>query len=85
MKTFDLERVRMSLESLIAAVLGVDEASLTDESGRATVTEWDSVAQLNVLSAIEETYEVMFSSVEMRELNTIRTIRAALKAQEIDG
>ncbi len=75
----------MSLESLIAAVLGVDEASLTDESGRATVTEWDSVAQLNVLSAIEETYEVMFSSVEMRELNTIRTIRAALKAQEIDG
>ena len=75
----------MSLESLIAAVLGVDEASLTDESGRATVTEWDSVAQLNVLSSIEETYEVMFSSVEMRELNTIRTIRAALKAQEIDG
>jgi acyl carrier protein len=75
----------MSLESLIADVLAVDEASLTDESGRGTVTEWDSVAQLNVLSAIEETFDVMFSSVEMRELNSIGAIRAALKAKEIDG
>lgn len=75
----------MSLESLIAAVLDVDEDNLNDESGRASVAEWDSVAQLNVLSAIEETYAVMFSSAEMRELNTIGAIRSALKAKEIDG
>jgi acyl carrier protein len=75
----------MSLESLIADVLAVDVAGLTDDSGRSTVTEWDSVAHLNVLSAVEETYDVMFSSAEMRELTSIGHIRRALSSKEIDG
>jgi acyl carrier protein len=77
--------VPTSLESLIAEVLAVDEAGLTDESGRGTVTEWDSVAHLNILSAVEETFDVMFSSAEMRELTSVGSIRIALKSKETDG
>ena len=75
----------MSLESLIADVLDVEPDTLADESGRGTVTQWDSVAHLNVLSAIEETYDVLFSSAEMRELTNVGLIRIALKGKEIDG
>jgi acyl carrier protein len=75
----------MSIEALIADVLAVDVDALNDQSGRSTVTEWDSVAHLNVIAAVEETYDVMFTSAEMRELSSIGLIRAALRSKDIDG
>lgn len=75
----------MSLESLIADVLAVDVSSLSNESSRETLSEWDSVAHLNVISAIEETFDVMFSSAEMRELSSIGRLRAALASKGFSG
>ena len=69
-----------SIESIIAMVLDVEPLSLDDASGRATVDAWDSLAHLNVISALEETYDVLFSSAEMREMSTIGRLRAALVA-----
>ena len=71
----------MTLEELIAAVLGVDAATLSAESGRATTDAWDSVAHLNVVAAVEETYDVLFSTAEMREITTIGAIRSFLAAK----
>lgn len=72
-----------SVETIIAMVLDVEPSALDDNSGRATFDGWDSLAHLNVISAIEETYDVLFSSAEMRELTTIATLRAALVARGV--
>ena len=59
-------------------VLAVEPSTLDDDSGRATVDAWDSLAHLNVISALEETFDVLFTTAEMRELTTIGRLRAAL-------
>ena len=66
------------LNELIASVLDVEAETLNDDSGRLTLEVWDSMAHLNIIAAVEETYEVMFSTAEMRELTTIRALRAML-------
>lgn len=71
----------MTLEELIAAVLDVDPATISDESGRATTDAWDSVAHLNVIAAVEETYDVLFSSADMRAVTTVGAIRGFLGAK----
>ena len=73
----------MMLESLIADVLDCDATSLDDSSGRALTNSWDSLAHLNVISAVEETYEVALSSAEMRECTTIGLLKAFLSAKGI--
>lgn len=75
----------MSLTSLIAEVLGCDPDALTENSGRATNDRWDSLAHLNVISAIEETYDVVLSSSEMRDGNTIGVLRSLLLAKGISA
>ena len=67
-----------SVESIIAMVLDVEPSMLDDSSGRATLDGWDSLVHLNVISALEETFDVLFSSAEMRELTTVGRLRAAL-------
>ena len=77
----DVPEATTQLESIVALVLDVAPESLDDASGRATVDGWDSLAHLNVIAAIEETFDMLFSSAEMRELTTIGRLRAALAAR----
>ena len=75
----------MSLEPLLAAVLDVDPASIHDGSGRQETDAWDSIAHLNVIAAVEETYDVLFSTAEMREITTVGAIRAFLTSKGVDA
>lgn len=75
----------MSLTELVAMVLDVEPASLSEESGRGTLDLWDSLAHLNVVAAVEETYDVVLSSAEMRELTSLGALREALQKRGIEG
>ena len=73
----------MLLVDLISSVLDIDPRELTEESGRGTLEVWDSLAHLNIIAAVEETYDVVFSSSEMRELTSVVKLREALAERNI--
>jgi acyl carrier protein len=63
---------------VFAEVLGVDEASLSDESSPDTVEKWDSLSAMRLVSAIEETFSVELSTREIMKMSSIRLAREAL-------
>ncbi len=73
----------MELTELIASVLDVEPETLNEDSGRSTLEVWDSLAHLNIIAAVEETFGVMFSTAEMRELTSVRALRATLAERDI--
>lgn len=75
----------MKLEELIAAVLDVEAGAVGPETGRDDIDTWDSLAQLGVVSALEETYGLTFSSSEMKELVSVPAIRSLLGAKGIEA
>ncbi len=75
----------MNLEELIAAVLDVDAALVGPTTERNEIENWDSLAQLGIVSAVEETYAVQFTSNEMKELASLPAIRAALTSKGVDA
>lgn len=72
------------LTELIASVLDVAAEELNEESGRGTLEAWDSLAHLNIVAAVEETFDVMFSSTEMRELTSLGKLREALTSRNVE-
>jgi acyl carrier protein len=66
------------LISVFAEVLGVDEASLSDDSSPDTVEKWDSLSAMRLVSAIEETFSVELSTREIMKMSSIRLAREAL-------
>ena len=44
---------------IIVEVFGADVAQLGDNYSKETVAEWDSVHQLNIISLMEETFDLM--------------------------
>jgi acyl carrier protein len=75
--------MEMNLESLIGEVLACDPGSLDVNSGRALTDNWDSLAHLGVVSAVEETYGVLLSSAQMRECTTVGRLREFLASKGI--
>ena len=77
------ERVSVRLEELLGLVLEVKASGLTDASSRADIANWDSLSHLSVISALEETYDVVFSTSEMRESTSVGVLRKLLRAKGV--
>ena len=44
---------------IFAEVFGVDASQLGDSYGKETVAEWDSVHQLNIITLMEDAFDLM--------------------------
>jgi acyl carrier protein len=71
-----------ALTNLFAEVLMVDPDTLSDDSSPKTVAEWDSVAAMSLVTAIEDAFNVTLST---REIVAMRTIGLAQGAQGQGG
>lgn len=71
----------MKLEELIAEVIGVDLEILQDNSGPDNIENWDSMAQINLVEALEEMYSVKFTITEIEKMKNVAAIRNQLKIQ----
>jgi acyl carrier protein len=76
-------RVGDTLIELFAEVLHVDPASLDDSSSPDTVKQWDSLAAMNLVVAIEERFQVQLSTKEIMKMSTIGLARKTLRNKKV--
>jgi acyl carrier protein len=72
-----------TLHSTIAAVLGIAESAITDDTSPDTVKGWDSVKHLNLVMALEEAFNVSFSPEETMEMTSVKLMRLILEEKEL--
>lgn len=63
---------------LIASVLQVDRASLSEDDGVETMERWDSLRIVLLASTIEITHGITLRSDEIDALTSVRSVRAVL-------
>ena len=64
--------------TVIAQVLGLSAQQLQLDDGPETIPQWDSLAHVNLMLALESEYDVMFSPQEMASMSSVRSIQDAL-------
>lgn len=74
-----------SVEEVIASVLGIPAAELSDDSSIGNVPSWDSLRQLSVILALESAYGISISTDEALEMNSVAAIKQALDRHRPDG
>ena len=68
------------LIAVIAGALGVSPSTLHLETKAEDVTEWDSVAQVNVISEVEAEFGVSIPIERIAELKSVRHFAALVGA-----
>ena len=73
----------MQLYNIIGKVLGVDPASLSDESNAQNTPKWDSLRHIEVVFAIENAFHVRFTMPEIASLRKLGDIRQLLVTKNV--
>ena len=66
------------LRSILADTLGIPESYLAEDASAETITEWDSVAHINIVLSLEARYGLSFSPDEILNLGSIKEIQQIL-------
>jgi acyl carrier protein len=73
----------MTLNELIATELRDKPENITDVTARENHRRWDSFAHVQLVVAIEDTFNVKFSNAEIETMTSVGAIRDALKSKGV--
>lgn len=73
----------IQLNELIASVINVSPATLTPQSGPENLPDWDSLAHIGVIAAVEQTYQVQLTMPEILSIKTIADLRNILEKRGV--
>ena len=71
------------LQSTIAATLKIPPASVTANSKDEDIAAWDSLGHVNLMMALEQTFNVTLDVEDFPKLNSVPAIMAYLKEQGV--
>jgi len=71
------------LEELLADTLSCSKSDLKNENGPDQIVNWDSITHMEMISKIEENFDIEFDVDEINEMDTVAKIKDALKKQEV--
>lgn len=72
-----------ALVQLFAEVLEVDPQELNDNSSPDNVKQWDSLAVMKLVVAIEEKFKVQLSTKEIMKMSSIGRARKTLQSKKV--
>ncbi len=67
------------LKEILADVLEIDEASITDETAPDNVDTWDSMNGLVLVTELETKFNIKFKMEEVTSVKCVGDIKAALR------
>lgn len=71
------------LESVFQMVFGSDDLELSDETAAADIEEWDSVAHINLMFAIENAFGIQFAGNELAEFENVGELKRYLSQRGV--
>lgn len=66
-----MPKMLSQLEPIFRDILDNSRLNLTRESNASNVAGWDSLAHINLISAIEQQFEISFTLGELQELRNV--------------
>lgn len=69
---------------IFVQVFGADIAQLSDNYSKETVSEWDSVHQLNIISLMEETFDLMLDPEDIMACTSYNAGKEILAKNDIE-
>lgn len=64
---------------IVATTCDIEKSEVTENSTVGDFPSWDSVGHLNILSQVEEAFDISFEPEEMMEMEDVKDIEEAVK------
>jgi acyl carrier protein len=67
-----------TLEDIFSETLGIDKQRVVDSLEYNSIKEWDSVAHMALIAALEESYDIMLETEDVIDMSSVGRAREIL-------
>jgi acyl carrier protein len=71
------------LEDVFSETLGIDRARVVDGLEYNSIKEWDSVAPMALIAALEENYDIMLETEDVIDMSSVGRAREILSKYSV--
>jgi acyl carrier protein len=71
--------IEVKVKQLLAMVLDIPEAELSNESSMDSVESWDSLSQMNFVICLEEEFEIVIPDSEIQNMISLKLVSLLIK------
>jgi acyl carrier protein len=75
--------VESRIRNVVSSVLGVSENMITEDLSFKSLLDWDSLKHINLVTALEDEFEIEFTDEEISEMVTYKFVRDVCR-QKLD-
>jgi acyl carrier protein len=68
------DEIQSRVREIVADVLGIDDLELTPSMAAVDVEGWDSLANVQIIVAIEKSFGIRFSTGEIASIENVRAL-----------
>jgi acyl carrier protein len=72
------------LHDVVARILRVSAASISDETSPETLPRWDSLKHLDLMTGIEDAYGIRFSTADIMRAKSVGDVRLLLREKGLE-
>lgn len=72
------------LRQIFAESLGIDFDSITDELSYNSIPEWDSIAHMALVAAIDEAFDIMMDTDDVIDMSSFAKAKEILKKYGVE-
>jgi acyl carrier protein len=72
------------IAAVFAEALGIDESRVSDNLAYNEIKEWDSVAHMALVAALEDAYGVMMETDDVIDMSTVAKAKEILAKYGVD-
>ena len=73
------------LYDIVATNLIIDRSRVTDDLKYNSIPEWDSVAHMTLIAALEDAYDILLETDDIIAISSVGEIRTILKKYDVDS
>ena len=77
--------MKKSLLQIFADALAITPELVTDELTYQSIPQWDSVAHMTLIAALEDEYEIMLDTDDIIEMTSVVKARQILAKYGVEG
>lgn len=73
-KCYGKKMIESKVKNILSVVLDVDESIITNESSPETLKAWDSLNHFNIVTALEEEFDINLDDLQIIEMKSYQLI-----------
>lgn len=74
-----------TIRHVFSETLGIEIEKVSDDLEYNSIKEWDSVAHMGLIAALEDAYDIMIETDDVIDMSSVGKAREILEKYGIDG